>query len=472
MKSQTQSETGPDNEHPEPSMLQRLSSNIQDVALRSGQYYRLIELIAYALILPVAGLLLFEHNPTGVSGGFPWVAAAPVIFTVRYGCAWGVSCAVLMAAFINLPFAAYTGLSAANGVLGLGTIALCLIIGDISSATIKRRLQSESENQYLRHRLRTFSTDYHILKVSHEQLEEYMAGQRLSLRAALQKLKPLVDENGLRAADDLMAVFSQFCSVQTAGLYVVSQDVRVEPDAVSTVGAMPDLSLFDPVLQLAMKERELVSIRHDQLKASHRLQGLIAVAPLVDSKGCLHGLLAVKEMHFMAFQQPNLDLLALLGSYVGNLLSSANNAAGSQAERFLDEVRTSLQFSKQHYTQSVMLSLQFEPSDEGLQVAQFVCDGVRNLDASWLSSDSQQSPVVCLLFPMMSVAAGQAFLQRLDKALIEKFDIQLSHIMQDSQIRALTAKDSLDTCKAFFSVHVRDAVLNPLWNRDGVRKVA
>jgi hypothetical protein len=223
---------------------------------------------------------------------------------------------------------------------------------------------------------------------------------------------------------------------------------------------MPELSVFDPVLRMAVKEKELVSIRHDQLKDQHPSNGLLAVIPLVDSEQHLHAVLAVKDMHFMAFQQKNLNVLALLGSYVGNQLSRSQGLGSSHAERFLTDVQTSLQFARQHHTPSVMLSLQFEPSEEGLQVARYACDGVRSLDASWLSSDHHQSPVLCLLFPLMNLSAGRAFLQRLDKAVNEEFAIKLSHIMQDSQIRALTSRDTLDSCKAFFNVHVTNAAFD------------
>ncbi|MBX2885187.1 MAG: PelD GGDEF domain-containing protein, partial [Granulosicoccus sp.] len=416
---------------------------------------RSIELCLFALLIPVAGLVFFPHNPTGLGSGFPWVVAAPVIFTARYGSAWGVSCAAVTAVFINLPFEPYAESSSIHLVMGIAMIALCLIVGDMVSANVKRYLVAESEASYLRHRIKLFSTDYHVLKVSHGLLESYIAGQRLSLREALQNLKPLLQHGDVAAAaEKLLALFSRFCSVHVAALYRLNENGRIEAKSLASCGAMPELSVFDPVLKKALSEKELVSVEQQAIRDTHQRNCLIAAVPLLDNNDRIHAVLAIQDMHFMAFQQKNLNLMALLGRCVGNLLLKSTTNDLSPAEKFLSELKTSIQFARSHQTQSVMLSLQFEPSEQGLEIAQFVCNGVRSLDASWLCNDHLESPVVCLLFPLMSVDAGEAFLQRLDVAIKESFDLPLSHILQDSQIRALTARDNIETCKFFYSIHV------------------
>jgi hypothetical protein len=152
-------------------------------------------------------------------------------------------------------------------------------------------------------------------------------------------------------------------------------------------------------------------------------------------------------------------VLALLGRYVGNLLSQSHAADNSRLDQFLTGLKMSLQFAQKHEMQSVLLSLQYEPSDQGLQVAEFVCESVRSIDSSWLSTDGHESPVVCLLFPLMSVSEAQAYLSRLDDAVSAEFGIQLSHIMQDSQLRPLSSRDSLESCKAFFTMHMGENAL-------------
>ena len=130
-----------------------------------------------------------------MNAGFPWFILPPVIFAARYGAVWGFLCALAASAVLAYPFAAYTGNLSQLIALGVGTTILSIIVGDYASAGKKQSAQEYAENQYLRHRLKEFSKDYHILKVSHGQLEEFMAGQRLSVRQALQQLKPLLTTN-------------------------------------------------------------------------------------------------------------------------------------------------------------------------------------------------------------------------------------------------------------------------------------
>ncbi|NND89693.1 MAG: hypothetical protein HKN42_02430 [Granulosicoccus sp.] len=422
---------------------------------------RLVELAVFAWLLPVGGLLAFTGDPIGLAFGFPWVICGSLVFAARYGSAWGVACAALTGGFINLPFEAYAQYEGQAVALALGMLVLSLIVGDVASSWRSRSRQSEAENQYLRHRLKEFSTDYHVLKVSHGQLEEHMAGQRLSLREALQRLKPVLCSNGdgIQAGSELMAVFSQFCSIQVAGLYAMSSDTRVEKTPVATHGDMYDLPVFDPLLRTAITERELVSIKLEALAERHHEHSLLAVVPLVDTQGKLHGVLAIKDMHFMAFQQLNLNLLALLGSYVGNLLTRSQGSAESRTDWFMAELDTALRFAHSHDTESVLLSLKFNKHESVNTIAEFVSNSIRGLDASWMPDTSDGSTVLCLLLPLMNDAQAHAFMQRVDGAVRGRFGQSLASVVIDTQQMCIDSGDSRAQCLAFLSRHTGQAIL-------------
>jgi len=423
---------------------------------------RLIELVAFALLVPLAGLALFPTDPTGLASGFPWIIAPPVMFAARYGSAWGIGCSLLTAVFINLPFVTSEPGPSANLVLSVGMCVLCLFVGEITSGLKKREAKSEAENTYLRHRLDVFSADYHVLKVSHGQLEEYMAGQRLSLREALQRLRPSVspDARGVRSGQELMAVFAQFCSVQIAGLYYVDIEGRIHAEALATHGEMFDLPVFDPLLRLALEKRQLVSIKRDVLPEKHQAHSLLAVLPLVDVNGQIYAVLAIKDMHFMAFQQENLNLLALLGSYLGNLLTRSRGLDQSPQVRFVSELETVVGFAQRGKVQSVLFSLQFEPSDQGRQIAEFVSQGIRSLDSAIVLEHSEEHYTIGMILPLMSEQAARSFRDRIERGVAEGFGIPLDHVMQDIQIKLVSPRDDLKSCLSFYSVHAgRDALL-------------
>jgi len=334
--------------------------------------YKLAEMVVFAAVVPVIGFLFFQQDPVGMNSGFPWFVIPPVIFAARYGAAWGFCCAALSAAALAYPFGAYAAMQTQLIALAVGTVILSIIVGDFATRGKRDGAQEAAENQYLRHRLKEFSKDYHILKVSHGQLEEYMAGKRLSVRQALQQLKPVMSTNQgnkLTAGPELMAIFAQFGAVQVAGLYGMKAGDRVNPQPIAIHGDMPDLPLFDPLLKLATDSHQLVSVKLEARASETAESQLLAVVPIVDSHDHLHGVLAVKDMHFMAFQQENLNVLSLLGSYIGDMLTRAQSVGESRSGWFMAELDNALRFANSNSVKSTLLAIKLKSTDQTQMVA-------------------------------------------------------------------------------------------------------
>jgi len=432
-------------------------------AFRRGasQKLRVVELFFFACLLPAAGLIGFPENPTGLASGFPWAVVGPIIFAARYGVGWGVSCGIVTGLFLQIPVEAYTSLAVKHSALALGTVIVSMLVGDASSSWRKRSRNAEAENEYLRHRLKEFSTDYHVLKVSHGLLEEYMAGQRLSLREALQQLKPVLTSNrsGMEAGSELMAIFSQFCSIQVAGLYAVDNEGKVEPIPVATHGDMIELPVFDALLRTALAEKEMVSIKLESLAENHHQNALLAVVPLADTQGHIHGVLAIKDMHFMAFQQESLNLLALLGFYVGNQLTRSRGEALSRADWFLAELDTVMRFAHSHHTESSLIALKFLDTDEASAAALHVSESIRGLDASWMITDDDGASVLCLLLPLMSHSQCDAFMDRMNRLLEDKYSTTLDVLLTGSISRQITELETRESCLQFLTELVGHSAL-------------
>ena len=128
-----------------------------------------------------------------------------------------------------------------------------------------------------------------------------------------------------------MAVFAQYGAVQIAGLYGIKSRDRIDPQPIASHGDMPELNLFDPLVKLAIENKQLVSVKLEAQANDIAESDLLAVVPIVDSHNHLHGILAIKDMHFMAFQQENLNVLALLGSYVADMLTRSKSSGESQS---------------------------------------------------------------------------------------------------------------------------------------------
>jgi len=411
-----------------------IANVVQELRFGRGSKTRLVEFVLFAALLPLLGHLIFSEDPLGINSGFPWVIAGPVLFAARYGSIWGFLCSVLASAvFIVMPTNAYADELSTLMSLCVGMVVMSVIVGDASLQWRRKSIQSDAENQYLRHRLKQFSTDYHILKVSHGQLEEYLAGQRLSLREALQQLKPLQAGNaeGMVAGKELMAIFAQFCSVQVAGLYVMKDEKRIDPKPVAIHGEMDELQSVDPMMRIAIETHELVSVKHD------------------DFNDHLHGVLVIQDMHFMAFQQDNLNILSLLGGYIGNLLTRLRGQSHSKTAWFLSELDAALRFSTQHGVQSSLLCLQLDDSEASVSVARFLSQNIRGLDSSWLPITRSDNSAVAILLPLLSDEQCDSYIQRASKLVEKTYGFPLTEILLESGAMQLQPGDTRKSCMEF-----------------------
>lgn len=437
------------NEGRSPSVISNL---LQELRFGRGSKTRHVEFVLFAALLPLIGHLIFSEDPLGIHSGFPWVIAGPVLFAARYGSIWGFLCGVLASAvFVVMPTNAYANELASLMSLCIGMVVMSVIVGDASLQWRRKSIQSSAENQYLRHRLKQFSTDYHILKVSHGQLEEYLAGQRLSLREALQQLKPVLagNEEGMGAGKELMAIFAQFCSVQVAGLYIMKDEKRVDPKPIAIHGDMDELQSVDPMMRIAIETHELVSVKLDSLTKDDIQPSSLAVVPIVDFNDHLHGLLVIQDMHFMAFQQENLNILSLLGGYVGNLLTRLKGQSHSKTAWFLSELDAALRFSTQHGVQSSLLCLQLDDSEASVSVARFLSQNIRGLDSSWLPITRSDNSAVAILLPLLSDEQCDSYVQRVSELVEKTYGFPLTEILVESGAMHLQPGDTRKSCMEF-----------------------
>jgi len=437
-------------------IFDELARRARDLILSSSERstrQRLIELPFFAVLPAVLGAVLFKEYSLGIASGYLWVAALPIIYAARYGSGWGAFCALVAGAVWVQPFMALEGSVAQRTVMAIGALCLSIIVGASSDRWRTRSSQAEAENAYLRHRLKEFSNDYHVLKVSHGHLEEFMAGQRLSLRSALQALTPVFtsSQEGIEAGSELMAVFAQFCSVQVAGLYAMKSDTLVNPEAIATHGDMGELPIFDPLIRDALKEEKLVSLRLDSVRIDTTDESLLAVVPIADSSGRLHGILAVRDMHFMAFQQENLNVLALLGGYFGDLLSRSEGRGKSRTDWFLAEIDSALRFCKSHSVDSTLVAIRMANTDQARAVAHWLSTDIRSLDRSWILPSKTDGPTVSILLPLQTKQQSADYLRRVATDLLKKHDIALPSVVIEIDAMQLTKSDTRASCLAFIN---------------------
>lgn len=380
-----------------------------------------LETVVLAAIVP-AGLLwgaklwLFDSSEL-------WLAFIPLLLGLRYGLGAGLAAGILLvtvlASFSHLagaPVAPFEHMDA------VGLLLVGMTAGEIRDGWASRIRRLESEKDYHRIRLDQFTRAYHLLQASHAQLERQLGSNAVSLRTLLQRLKlqrafiAANDENALDTIGKwLLELFADAGHLHTAALYSVSERGTLQVPAIATLGQPEELSAFDPLLREALRSGCLTSLRaaHDTSAAD-----VIAVVPLVDSFGRIHGVVSINEMPFFALRQSTFDLLAVLGGHVGDVLTRRMKSISD--EQGIAAFKQCLQRTlKDVNTGSVPASLvayRIGVADPGqADVLARLCHEGRGLDQNWICSDGNGYRIVLALLPLTDSTGAQRFLDRIER---------------------------------------------------------
>lgn len=351
-------------------------------------------------------------DPLRVQSGFPWPLLGPVLAGLRYGFAAGFASALLVLAALGVAInrgwqpAAEFPLAWTTGV-----IALAMVCGEFRDAWQRRLRRLSGANQYRAERLEEFTRSYHLLRVSHDRLEQALAGSGLSLREALSRLGqqlPIGQPLDAAGGQKLLELLAGYSSLQQAALFRLQENGEIDSQPLAQWGRVDSLSPSDPLLKQALSRGELVAINADsaQLEAARHSQ-LLAVVPLVDASGHIHAVLAIAAMPFFAFQQSTLTLLAVLCAHAADLLTGAGKPGSD--ETFSRQLARALKDQERFGLQSalVQISLQGEAGEQWRSVAR---RERRALDL-W----RERGEELTVLLPLTDLAGAEQWLQRLQQ---------------------------------------------------------
>jgi hypothetical protein len=266
--------------------------------------------------------------------GLPWLALAPLLVGVRYGAGPGVACAAAQVAALMV--AARWGVArwgvaieAPGGQAILGWLIAGLVPGQFRDAWTRRLHRLEAHARDARQRLRGLARAYHLMAASHDHLQREIAGSPSSLRDALEVFaREVVESPAGGAAEPLaeriLAVLRTHASVRAATFHLVDAGGRAGP-AVATLGTAPSCD-DDPLIRHAVRLGEVVSVR-DLPGCS----GALVAIPLADVAGCVHAVVAVHELPFLALHHDTLRLFAVLGGHLGDVMARARDASRAVA---------------------------------------------------------------------------------------------------------------------------------------------
>lgn len=356
-----------------------------------------------------------------------WPAFIPLLLGLRYGLRAGLGASTLLVAVMG-GFTLVSGTPAREfePIHAVGLLLLGMTAGEFRDGWASRFRKLEAEGSYHRARLDEFTRTYHLLQASHAQLERQLGSNAVSLRTLLQRLKlqpgfaAAKDEKGLEGVGkSLLELFADAGRLHTAALYSIGERGTLLVPAVATLGQAAELSPFNPLLRQALSTGCLTSLRVQQDIGS---AGVIAVVPLVDSSGRVHGIVSIHEMPFFALRQSTFDLLAVLGGHVGDIL--ARRMKPLDGTGGIAAFRLCLQRAlKDVVTGSVpasLVSVRIGAGPDQADVVARISHEGRGLDRKWIGTDREGCAVVVALLPLTDAAGAECFLDRIGR-LADKY---------------------------------------------------
>ena len=383
------------------------------------------------------GLWLTPNDPLQMFAPFPWPVLAPLLVGVRYGFVRGLlSAGLLVLAVFVLRQNGLEGYAEIEPSFIVGVLVCGMLVGEVRDLWERRLQRLQMANNYRQYRLDEFTRSHQILRVSHDLLEQRVAGSDQSLRSSLLglrdklRLMPGQGDGLALLADAVLAVLGQYGSLRVAGLYRVHENEKqVLPDALASIGVMGALDVDDELIKLCLERGDLVSVRQELIDAGHSMQfsSLQACIPLIDAEDRLLAILAVRQMPFFAFQDRTLSLLALLAGHIADLLRrdpQVLQLADADAQHFTLQLKRSLLDVEQHKLAAGLFAFEMtRPNDE---LARLFERSQRGLDLQLSLRNDRDHSLLLVLLPLTSPQGSEGYLARINLLLHEHFGIESS----------------------------------------------
>lgn len=375
---------------------------------------------------------IYPADPMLTTASFPWPILVPLVMGLRYGLVHGAgSAAILVFAAMWFYFGGATGTE-----LPLVYVAGLLVVGVVSGQAYDRwfaRYQDLDQHYAdVRHHFDGLRRDYHLLRLSHGDLEQRLIGARGSLREALAAVQSAVvsSDSGSELSPDLawklLRVFADYGGVQSASVYRVDAGRKGVPVTrfVAAIGVTTGVSVTNEAIASVMSTGKPVVLNKDSVPED----GLLAAIPLIDSDGHLLGLVAVSEIAFLDFNDRTIDLLTMVASHIADLISfhgQLDARPGCSREVFQRAIKRSVKAAGLSGMPSGLIYYQSDMQSSLDRLCVLLSEQLRHTDCFWIPEGEANTGVVAELLMYADMSATEQHVLRLDREYMERWGTSL-----------------------------------------------
>ncbi len=381
-------------------------------------------------LVTFAAMLIWVYQSTlayqSAQEYFFWPMLGPILLALRYGFGRGMISFVLLLIGFSLWQTFHGQEFAISMSVAVGTAMMTMIVGEFRDHWHDINERFELNHRYMEQKLRSFTQNYHLLKVSHDQLEQRVAGKQVSLRTSIKLLhqEQLKDQGDrpVLLAERSLQVMNEIITMQQAGLYRLVNG-EIDPVPLATLGEHHQLDATDPMVVELLKSKDLLSPA-DLLEQTN-LRYQLAI-PLLNLRGEMQGFVLAERIKFVQLTNTNIALIALLAGYIANFLSNDELVPilkQEQRQLFRFYLQNQQDYITRYGVDSTLVVFTDNSIEQNLPL-DHVTDYRRGADIYWSCQNSNNQQALCVLLPMTTLMEAKQFVERIRSILhsLAKFD--------------------------------------------------
>jgi polysaccharide biosynthesis protein PelD len=389
-----------------------------------------LESLALTAVVVAIGYGINPADPFYLNNSFPWLMLAPLLIALRYGFLFGMSSTfVFIILFTAGRYFNWAIVPVFPVEMVVGMLLVTMITAEFHDIWQQKIQPLQYKYHHLTLRMNEFSRAYHVLKASHSQMEQQTANHVKSLRTALldikQQILTLAKNEGAPLdgiGTHILDILSEYGSIQTASVYAVSDDKKIILSPIASLGNPPPLWPTNHIVMEALNTGHVTSIQTHNESVDHEI---LVVIPLIDVLHKIWGVVIINEMSLFAMQENTLDLLALLGGHIGDLIRRRTEAHSLGNDAWLDfeyELRRVLKnILSFKINAAVVISIISNVKTQEVFISRFRSE-LRGLDKVFNFQDEFGRQIIIKLLPLTDEQGLKNFLARLD--LVNSIDIE------------------------------------------------
>lgn len=356
---------------------------------------------------------------------FFWPLFGPLVIAIRYGFANGVICSLFVIAGSASILNYDNNLDEFSFSISVGMVLMTMIVGEFRDYWHEINQKHNLDHDYMRQKLDSFTQNYHLLKASHDQLEQRIAGQRISLRASITRLQEIVLDNATDRFDCLCAPYldlvSEIGGLEVAGIYQV-RNGKVNTKVRAVLGDSHELDLNDPMLKDMMQTYKLLTPAKLKESEIHKSCYQVCI-PLVDTSGILQAILVAEKAKFFLLTPSNVALLSLVSNYAADLLNELLQVPvllANQTDLFKMYLDRARENKRQLGADTCLVAFVGLPEKYQLTLKE-VINYRRGADVYWHCETRESRTALVVLLPLTSVWGAQQYVKRINDILKKSY---------------------------------------------------